>query len=164
MRLRNLAVLALLPIIAGCVSAPMPIPSGYAGPRARVNDTSNSVSSTKIQFFQLAKVDGRSVQTSSATTYSANYGRGFAMDPQLESREVPAQTCVLSLEGVTHVAADILAFGGGMYHVEGDVTVTLEPDRPYFVKGALGKDYSAVWLEDAEGKVVSAKIEKGTKP
>lgn len=163
MNVRILAVLVLLPLIAGCVSAPMPIPNGYSGPRAKVSDTSSAVSSTKVQFFQLSKVDGRTVQTSSASTYTANYGRGFAMDPRLEYREVPARQCILSIEGVTHVAADILAFGGGMYHVEGDVTVTLDPDKAYLVKGVLGKQYSAVWLEDASGQIVSSKVEKGTK-
>lgn len=151
-------------VLAGCVSAPMPVPTGYQGPLARVSDTSNPVSSSKIQFFELAKIDGRPVQTSSATTYSKNQGRGFYMEPQLESREVPAGACVLTIEGVTHVAADILAFGGGMYHVEGDVTVTLDRDKTYFVKGTLAKDYSAVWLEDADGHVVSNKIEQGHKP
>lgn len=85
------------------------------------------------------------------------------MEPQLESREVPAKTCVLTIKGVTHVAADILAFGGGMYHVEGDVTVTLKAAQTYFVKGVLAKDYCAVWLEDSAGHVVSSKIEKGNK-
>ncbi len=71
MNVRFLTVLALLPMIAGCVSAPMPIPTGYSGPRAKVTDTSTSVSSTKIYFFQLAKVDGRTVKTSSALHLSS---------------------------------------------------------------------------------------------
>ncbi len=83
------------------------------------------------------------------------------MEPFLESRQVPAQQCVLFLEGVTHVAADILAFGGGLYHVEGEVTVTLQANKVYSVKGILSKKYSAVWLEDADGHLISAKIEKG---
>jgi hypothetical protein len=142
----------------------MPIPVGYEGPRAKISDTSTPVSSTKIQFFQLAKVDGREVQTSSASTYVRNRGHGFAMDPKVESREVPARQSILRIEGVTHVAADILAFGGGMYHVEGEVSVSLDADKTYFVKGILAKEYSAVWVEDATGKLVSTKIEKGVKP
>jgi hypothetical protein len=118
----------------------------------------------KIQFFELEKVDGRTIETSAGATFRQNYGKGFAMEPALESREIPATECSLSLEGVTHVAADILAFGGGMYHVEGDVTVRLEPDHHYFVKGELSKEYSAVWLEDDHGRLVSAKIEKRRSP
>jgi hypothetical protein len=150
----------LIMAFAGCVTAPAPIPPGYTGARAKISDTSTSVSATKVQFFQLEKVDARTVLSSSMATYQKNYGHGFAMDPVLESREVPAQTCVLSIAGTTHVAADILAFGGGMYHVEGDVTASLQPDKTYFVKGTLAKEYSAVWLEDSEGHLVSSKIEK----
>ena len=82
------------------------------------------------------------------------------MEPILESRDVPAQTCVLSIAGTTHVAADILAFGGGMYHVEGEVKASLQAGQKYFVKGTLSKEYSAVWLEDSEGLLVSSKVEK----
>lgn len=164
MKSRLIALVAVFVALAGCVSAPMPVPTGYSGPLARISDTSTPVSSTKIYFFELSSVDGRPVQTSVASTYTANQGRGFYMEPKLETRDVPALKCVLKIEGVTYVAADILAFGGGMYHVEGDVTVTLEPDKTYFVKGELSKEYSAVWLEDASGNVVSTKVEKGEKP
>lgn len=164
MNIRFFALLGFSLLLVGCVSAPMPVPSEYHGPLARVGDTSSPISSTKIQFFELAKVDGRVVQTSSVSTRSKNFGRGFYMEPQLESREVPAKTCVLTIEGVTHVAADILAFGGGMYHVEGDVTVTLDATKKYLVKGVLSKEYCAVWLEDSVGNIISSKIEKGKKP
>ncbi len=162
--MRYLTILVCSLLLAGCVSAPMPVPADYHGPLVRIGDTSTDVSSTKVRFFQLAKVDGRTVETSSVATFRANYGRGFAMDPPVLSREVPATACVLSIEGVTHVAADILAFGGGMYHVDGDVTITLEPGKAYYVKGTLDKNYYAVWLEDADGHIVSNKVEKGTKP
>jgi hypothetical protein len=145
------------------VTAPAPIPEGYTGPRATITDTSEPVSSVKIRFFELAKVDGRKVEGSAEATFRANYGHGFSMNPIVLSREVPAQTCILAIEGVTHVAADILAFGGGMYHVNGEITATLEPGKVYFVKGELSKTYSAVWLEDAAGHLVSTKIEKGTR-
>ena len=163
MKHQFLLLIAPLTFLASCVSSPMPVPEGYHGPLAQVRDTSSPVSSTKIQFFQLTKVDGRGVQASSVSTYMRNQGHGFSMEPVLEVRDIPARQCVLSIEGVTHVAADILAFGGGMYRVEGDVTVALKPDKHYFVKGLLMKDYCAVWLEDAEGHVVSNKIEKGKK-
>lgn len=155
--------LGCLLLLSGCVSAPAPVPPGYTGPLAAVVDTSKTVSGTKLQFFQLAAVDGRTVRTSSAATYQQNYGKGFYMEPTLESRDLPAQECLLRLEGVTHVAAPILAFAGGMYHVEGDVKVVLEPGQRYFVKGELSKEYSAVWLEDAAGNPVSPKVEKRSK-
>ncbi len=154
----------LLVALSGCVSPSMPVPKGYAGPVATIRDTSTNVSGTKVRFFELAKVDGRAVTTSSGETARVNYGRGFAMSPEIMARFVPATKCVLRLQGVTHVAAPILAFGGGMYHVEGEVTVTLKPDATYLVKGELAKEYSAVWLEDEQGNPVSPRIEQGRKP
>ena len=162
MKTRYLPLLFVL-CLAGCVTPLTPIPEGYTGPRAVITDTSSPVSSVKIRFFQLAKVDGRRVLNSAGATYRANYGRGFSMDPVVTSREVPAQKCVLSIAGVTYVAADILAFTGGNYHVEGEVTATLEAGKVYRVKGELSEAYSAVWLEDADGRVVSTKVEKGTR-
>ena len=159
--MRSIFILTFSLLLGGCVFAPAPVPSDYHGPLAIVSDTSSSVSSTRIQFFELTKVDGRTVRSSSASTASKNYGRGFSMTPQLETREIPATTCVMHIRGVTRVAADILAFGGGLYYVEGEVTVKLVPTKTYSVRGVLSKGYSAVWLEDAEGHVVSKKIEKG---
>jgi hypothetical protein len=81
------------------------------------------------------------------------------MDVVTTRREVPAGKVKLYLQGVTHVAAPILALGGGMYGVEGSVEVTLLEDEYYSVAGTLSKEYSAVWLEDSAGNVVSQKIE-----
>jgi hypothetical protein len=164
MRIRRILPFLLLPFLTGCLSAPHPVPIGYTGPLARIADTGAMVSGTKVHFFELQKIDGREVQSSSATTMRRNYGNGFDLNPVLESRDVPAGMCNLKLAGVTHVAADVLAFGGKMYFVSGEVPVTLEAGKKYAVKGVLSKVYSAVWLEDEAGNVVSPKIEKGTRP
>jgi hypothetical protein len=163
-KFRLLLPLLLAIILGGCVSAPQPVPKGYTGPVARINDTWSPVSDTKVHFFELQKIDGREVQASSYSTMERNRGRGFFMEPILETREVPAGAVTLKIAGVTHVAADILAFGGKMYFVSGEVPVTLEAGKTYRVTGVLSKEYSAVWLEDDKGAVVSTKIEKGQKP
>lgn len=164
-KFRFLLPLLLAVVLGGCVSAPQPVPKGYTGPVARIADTSAPVSSTKIYFFELEGIDGRGVLSSSVATMRTNQGRGFFMEPVLEGRAVPAGgPHKLKLGAYTHVAAPILAFGGKMYSVSGEVEVTLEPDKTYLVKGALSKEYCAVWLEDDKGTVVSTKIEKGKKP
>lgn len=145
--------------LAACVSY-KPIPEGYQGPLVLVKDSSNSISPTKVQFFQLSKVDGRPVETSAGKTGERNYGRGMAMDVVMAQRQIPAGESTLSIQGVTHVAAPILALGGGMYSVQGDVTAVLEEGKVYTVKGALSDESSAVWLEDSEGNIVSDKVEK----
>ena len=157
--MKRLLVLMFSLAMVGCVSY-QPVPEGYTGPLSLVKDTSSTVSSTKEQFFELSKVDGRNVETSSAVTYERNYGRGIAMSVVTTERQVPAQECTLSIQGITHVAAPILALGGGMYSVSGEVKVTLEEGKTYLVRGELSKEYSAVWLEDADGNLISDKIEK----
>ena len=163
-KLRFLIPLLAVVFFGGCMSVPQPVPKGYTGPVARITDTSTSVSGTKIQFFELQRIDGREVLASSVSTMQRNYGQGFYMEPALESRAVPSGSCTLKLAGVTHVAAPILAFGGKMYTVNGEVTVTLDAGKSYLVKGVLSKEYCAVWLEDENGTLVSTKIEKGKKP
>jgi hypothetical protein len=83
------------------------------------------------------------------------------MDPVVNIRSVPATRAVLHLHGTTYFAAPILAISGKNYSVEGDVEVDLKPGGRYFVKGVLSKNYSAVWLEDSKGNIVSDKVEKG---
>jgi hypothetical protein len=147
----------------GCVTY-QPLPQGYSGPTALIIDTSNSISSTRVHFYQLTHVDGRQVQSSSVRTSGANHGQGFAMDVIADSRLVPAGDVVLAIEGRTHVAAPILALGGNMHLVQGEISVHLEENVGYYVRGRLNKDYSVVWLEDNNGNIVSEKIEKGTRP
>ncbi len=164
-KLRFLLPLLVAVLLGGCVSAPQPVPKGYTGPVAKIADTSSPVSDTKIYFFELEGIDGRGVLSSSVATTQTNHGRGFYMEPVLEARAVPAGGPLkLKLGAYTHVAAPILAFGGKMYSVSGEVEVTLEADKTYRVKGVLSKEYCAVWLEDEAGQVVSTKIEKGQKP
>ncbi len=147
-------------LLVGCASTPKPLPDNYKGPVTAIHDSQERVSGTKVYFFQLSKADGRTIKTSSWETYEYNYGKGFNMTPQLNHRFVPAKKSVLTIEGVTHYAADILAIFGSGYSISGDVVVELEENRDYYVKGKLSEDYSAVWLEDNEGNVVSEKIVK----
>ncbi len=157
-----LLFISLLPALIGCASH-QPIPDGYSGDLTTIKDSYEYVTSTKIYIFQLAKVDDRDVHTSSAATYERSYGQGFNLYLALEERQVPATNSVLHIEGLTYVAAPVLAFLGGMYSVSGDVTVNLDAGKLYYVKGKLSEDYSAVWLEDQDGNIVSEKIEIGSK-
>lgn len=153
--------LALATILFGCAGN-TPVPDGYKGALATIHDTAKPQDPTKAYFFELVSVDGRTVSSSSTTTLQNNYGQGFNMAAQENVREVPAAQSVLSIQGVTVFAAPILALGGGDYHIGGNISVNLKPGQHYYVKGVLGKSYSAVWLEDKEGKTVSEKIQQGT--
>lgn len=147
-------------LLSGCVIN-QTIPKGYTGPLSTIEDSSSPVSGTRIHFFQLTKIDGRPIDSSTAATGRASSGRGAVIHLVENSRKVPATKSVLSLQGRTYVAMPILALGGGMYTVSGDIEALLEANKTYRVKGTLSKGYSAVWLEDDQGNIVSSKTEKG---
>jgi hypothetical protein len=146
-------------VLSGCAMG-KPVPDGYAGPTARINDTSHPRSSTSVDFFYVSEVNGREIPNSVTETRSANYGRGFNMTPQVTSRLVPAEPSTFKIYGRTEHAAPILALVNKVYEVSGTSTFTPLPDHLYRVVGELQPDHSAVWIEDVDTQqMVGQKIE-----
>lgn len=155
--LHALLVLAAL-ALAGCVTSPAP--EGYTGPLAKIADTYTTRSERSIDVFILDSYNAKKVENALSQTVSQNYGRGFAMDPVGYERDVPAVQATFSLRGRTHYAAPILALTNTVYQVKGDISFAPQAGRRYVVRGTLGPDYAAVWIEDAETKaVIGNKIE-----
>ena len=152
-------ILVLALALQGCTTF-TPIPEGYSGPLSTIVDTSEVVSPTKVYFFELVKVDGRNISSSSYETRILNDGAGFSLTPVISKRAIPSGKSILSIRGVTHYAAPILALGGGNFSIKGEVEIELLAEKTYLVKGELTKLYSAVWVEDELGNVVAEKIEK----
>lgn len=155
-----LMALLAIPLLHGCASY-APIPENYKGPVVTIKDTHQPVSPTKVYFFELSKVDGRDVETSSQATYEHNYGQGFIVNSIVRMRGVPATPSTLDIQGVTHYGAPILALAGENPEVRGTVTVDLQPGEVYSVRGELSMAHSAVWVENSKGEIVSEKIETG---
>jgi hypothetical protein len=152
------AVLAAAFALAGCTTNP--IPQGYTGPLATIDDSAVTRSSTSADLFYVSDVDGRPIEDSRAATNRANSGRGFSLTAVPVSRQIPARPSRLTIMGETHYGAPIQAFLNPIYRVSGDVDFTPVPDRRYVVRGVLGPDYSGVWLEDADShEVIGRKIE-----
>ena len=74
--MKKFLLLTAIVFLTSCVSF-SPIPEGYTGPLATIEDTSKSISSTKVYFFELSKIDSRGVSTSSYETSVKNNGQGF---------------------------------------------------------------------------------------
>ena len=72
----------------------------------------------------------------------------------------PAGKQVLHIRAVNYATVPFFTLFNNIYKVEGDVVVTLEAGKEYFVKGEISKGYTAVWVEDSKGNLVSRKIEK----
>jgi hypothetical protein len=157
---RVLAGLALAVALGGCATFAPPVPEGYKGPVAIMKDSVKPYSERKADFFYVAEIDGKRIEDSRVRTLSVNQGRGMHMSPSLIERNVPARNATFTLVGRTEYAAPILSLTNTVYQVKGTVTFKPEDYRKYVVRGELGENYSAVWLEDeVTGKTVGEKIE-----
>jgi len=136
------------------------VPDGYTGPLAKIQDTFTPRSDRAADFFILDRVSGKQVDNALRATTMQNQGRGFAMDVVGYTRDVPAVAAIFSIKGRTHYAAPILELTNKVYQVKGDISFAPQTNRTYVVRGVLGPDYSAVWIEEAETKaVIGNKIE-----
>jgi hypothetical protein len=155
----NAAALTALCLLAACTTNP--IPPGYMGPIARIQDSETSRGKVGGDFFFLSQIDGHDISDSLTATRTANYGQGFSMNPVSLGRDIPAQPAHFTIIGRTHFAAPIIELVRTVYQISGETDFTPLADHVYVVKGVLGEDYSAVWIEDAAtGAVAGQKIEK----
>jgi hypothetical protein len=147
-------------LLSGCATFAPSVPEGYSGPVAIIKDSVKPLSQSKADFFYVSEINGKRIEDSRVKTLRINQGRGFNMTPSVIERNVPAQKATFTLVGRTEYAAPILALTNTVYQVTGKVTFSPETYRSYIVRGELGENYSAVWLEDeVTGKTVGEKIE-----
>ena len=159
--LKNISLLLSLFLLYSCATAPL-IPEDYDGPIAHVYDTVTNVKNSNAHFFELDKVDGKRIDSSIGSSLSASHGQGFFLTVVRESRNVPAGTEMrLTLLGMRKYAAPIQEIVNGSFKVHGDVIFTPEADKQYTVNGGLSKKYSAIWIEDQDGNIVTDKVERG---
>lgn len=151
-----IATAVLAAALTGCAAYEHSLPEGYKGPVATLHDSSGPVESRKADLFFVTQIDGRKVKDSLTETIARNQGRGFSLSPFMLDHDVPAKPLLVSLSGITHYAAPILALTGKVYQVEGTVSFTPDANRDYVVKGSLGPDATAVWIEEQDtGKIVA---------
>ncbi len=154
------ALLLSSSVLTGCATYQPTIPEGYNGPRATIKDSVRAHSVSKADFFVVTHVNKNEVENSRTRTHQVNYGRGMYMEPVVLQHEVPAKATTLSIVGRTEYAAPILAMTNAVYEVKGTVDFTPEQNKTYVVRGDLGKDYSAVWVEEeGSNTVIGQKIE-----
>lgn len=159
-------LLMIFTALAGCVGYSPSIPDGYTGPKATLRDTVVGEGTGKANFFFAAKLNDKNIVNSSMETARATYGKGFNLVSVEVERELPAESEItVRVVGQTQFAAPIQAAVNRAYRIEGGIRFTPEADTIYAVKGALGKDYCGVWIEDiTNGRIVEGKIETGIPP
>lgn len=103
----RLLTLSLVMVLFGC-AANDPLPPGYTGPRAYLQDTVVSESSSKARFFYASEIDGKRIRNSLSTTRQKSYGKGFRMVVEAINRNIPLRPLKVKLEGNVEYAAPIL--------------------------------------------------------
>lgn len=137
-----------------------PYSSSYNFSKAIIKDSVRGSDSQKGDFFYVFQINGKSIENSRSKTLSMNRGRGLSMTPNLVERDVSVNLSTYTLVGRTEYAAPILALTNPVYEIKGDIQAALEKDKVYEVRGELGENYAAVWLEETiTHKVVGNKIE-----
>lgn len=159
--IRRFLIVGLSVLATSCATYAPSVPEGYAGPRAQLEDSALTHSSSKADFFVVERLDDARIDNSLNETVRRNQGRGMRMTPYFVSRAVIAEKPIkISVAGRTHYAAPIQAMTGTVYQVKGVVEFTPKANARYVVRGELGENYSAVWIEEAESRQhVGQKVE-----
>jgi hypothetical protein len=144
-------------LLGGCVVNP--VPDGYSGSLAHISDSITPRSDISTDFFYVAKINGFAIPDSLWTT-EGDRTPAAAKKPTVIARDVPAEAATFTLIAHTHYVATAYAFANPVYDVTGDVSFAPAAGHDYVVKGVLGPDYSAIWIEDKQtGQVASQKLE-----
>lgn len=149
--------------LAGCVTTYQPIPKGYTGSTVVIRDSKKFHSYKKSDLFYIEEINGNLIKNSLSESLKVSYGRGFSLITMVLNTLVPTTKATFTIVGQTTFAAPILALTNDTYGIRGTVTFTPEAGKSYIVKGTLGKNYSAIWIErEQDGMIVGEKIEEIT--
>ena len=154
---RLLVILCCILTLSACVAAYNPVLEGYQGPTAILNDSFKRSGRGSGEFFYLSKVNGKAVFNAKERTMNAGQGDGFIMTHTGYSRQIPTNPLRIILVGqVLRNAPISYTFNSGdNYFIKGEIDFTPDANEHYLVKGKLGKEYSAVWIANLDGKQVS---------
>ncbi|MEQ1594378.1 MAG: hypothetical protein ABL985_04710 [Casimicrobium sp.] len=162
--MKNLLRLLLLmtTLLSGCATY-QPVAPGYAGPTARIIDSSYQESGGKGRLFYVATVDGNAIANAAGGTAQSSYGRGFSLSLRTASRDVPIRKLRLKLVGTHVTAAPIHELAsraiGEFFRVEGEIDFLPVAGKVYELRGELTKAVASVWIADLyTGEPVTEKI------
>lgn len=155
-------------LLAGCASysgLEPATPPDYGGPTVNVADQAVQASGQLLHVFEMTRVDGRRLATTSMATVRANQGRGFAVAPVALSNELALRPARVRLLAATQYAAPMLAMTNPTCRAEGEVAFAPEAGKAYRVAGRIAAEACEAWIEDlATKQPVTDKVTgKGTK-
>ena len=153
--------LLLLLAITGCQSTQTTFPKSYDGTKAYIEDSIGEASMSMGEFFYVAKIDDKAIMhavtRSMAYSHANQLGRKGATRALATDRE---HKLTVIAEIYHSAPIGFLMNAGDNYHLEGELTIIPRAGHHYVVTGKLSEQYSAVWIEDTNGNIVSNKLEK----
>ena len=146
----------------GCVTYSPPVPVGYTGKLASVDDSYILLGKGAAEFFYLDRIDGKPIYNARGSSAATSSGQGMSLTASGYSRAIPTKPTKLTLTATVYFAAPIAALFSTRKnnHVSGEIDFTPMPDMHYVVKGTFEADSAAIWLEDLDGNIVSDTVEK----
>ncbi len=148
-------------MLAGCQLTQSTVPKGYAGEIAYIDDSIDNASFSTAQFFYVDKIGETNIKD--AVSHSDDYSYSNNLAKKGASRAILAnRKQTFHLIGQVHHSAPIIYMmnPNSNYIVEGSIEFTPLENNHYIVGGELSEQYSAVWIEDINGNIVSDKVEK----
>lgn len=160
--MRSIWTIATFFVLSGCVSHAPSVPEGYTGETATIDDSFKRTGRTKAQLYFVKLIDGKEINNAMAATDAATFGKGPEIQLVGASREIRAQPQKLYIVGRIHHGPPIgyVINAGENYIVEGEIAFAPDAGKKYLVNGQLSEAYSAVWIEDVNGNIVSELVEK----
>ncbi len=159
------ALATALAVLLSACATPL-VDKDFAGSTAVVRDSNanfvkgNLVRADRVDFFVMTRADGKQTGNAISATSMLNEGRGFSLKVQEFERRVPIRPMQVELIGVTYYAAPISSLLNDTHEVKGTVRFEPQAEQVYVVTGELRGGYSAVWIQTADGRVVTEKVEK----
>lgn len=153
----SIFILIILIFISGCGSIKTLLPIDYKGETATITDTFKEAGFGKTRIFYVKEINGIKIYNAVDATHSGSRGMGARFQTRGSERKIPIQPLNVIIGGTVYSSAPIVAMinAGKNYNVEGDIQFTPTPNEIYLVKGELGEDSSAVWIEDLKGNIKS---------
>lgn len=152
----------LILLLAGCVTYKPLIDKNYQGETAVIADTYEPQGRGYANFYYVSSYNENPVINAINTTETASQGKGAVIHARGASRKIKTDKARFKLVGQVHHSAPIgyLLNADENYIVAGEIDFSPEPSQTYLVKGYLSKAYSAVWIEDIAGSIVSDIVEE----
>ncbi|QSX41181.1 hypothetical protein [Shewanella cyperi] len=149
-------------LLFGCQST-SPLPKGFQGATASLDDSFSHLSHHSGHFFVASKIDGKPMVNSAEFSESSSFNQGHLVVRGISRPLEAGKNYQLTLIGRTAHSAPIVGVFADSFYVSGDVSFTPKANEFYTVVGTLGEDNSQIWIEDLHGNRVTDVIDKSGK-